>query len=239
MPKGYQQAKPLFVLIRDRFQRFSRLFSLPLCSNKSFQNHIVSWCHLKNASDTRFATQRYGGDFVKVPSESCSTHLDIIMPLVRISWPHGCKHLAMLAGSWSQWHPQVLMPTKLDNLKNELWSTHVKLPDDGGIAIYRFKFVVDGEWVFDADQPHMANEYGSYDNYIEVLVTRSNLGQLLRKQLAFSHSFALWPPRFLLILLRIRGFAALFFVQVILTLLQYRWEISRLNTCKPWLQRKK
>ena len=167
------------------------------------------------------------------------------MPLVRISWPHGCQHLAMLAGSWSQWHPQVLMPTKLDNLKTELWSTHVKLPDDnlddGGIALYRFKFVVDGEWVFDADQPHMANEYGSYDNYIEVLVTRSNLGQLLRKQLAFSHSFALWPPRFLLLLLRIRGFAALFFVQVILTrtLLQYRWEISRLNTCKPWLQRKK
>ena len=121
------------------------------------------------------------------------------MPLVRISWPHGCKHLAMLAGSWSQWHPQVLMPTKLDNL-TELWSTHVKLPDNVDHAIYRFKFIVDGEWVFDPDQPHLVNEYGSYDNYIVEVVTRCKLGQLLRKLVLpllgltdFSHSFALWP----------------------------------------------
>ena len=89
------------------------------------------------------------------------------MPLIRISWPHGCKHLAMLAGSWSQWRPQVLMPSLGKGQESEVWTTQVKLPDNVN-AIYRYKFVVDGEWVFDADQPIIANEYGSYDNYIEV-----------------------------------------------------------------------
>ena len=156
------------------------------------------------------------------------------MPLVRISWPHGCKHLAMLAGSWSQWHPQVLMPTKLDNL-TELWSTHVKLPDNVDHAIYRFKFIVDGEWVFDPDQPHLVNEYGSYDNYIVEVVTRCKLGQLLRKLVLpllgltdFHIHLPFGSPFYFFFF----AFADSFFVEVILTrtLLEYRWEISRLST---------
>ena len=186
---------------------------LVLCDHSFFLRH-------RTYATLSFATQRC--DFCKsakwkLPNKSViliflsSFCIILIMPLVRISWPHGCKHLAMLAGSWSQWHPQVLMPTKLDNL-TEIWSTHVKLPDNVDHAIYRFKFIVDGEWVFDPDQPHLVNEYGSYDNYIVEVVTRCKLGQLLRKLVLpllgltdFSHSFALWLPS-LLLLLRICGF---------------------------------
>ena len=36
------------------------------------------------------------------------------------------------------------------------------------ILVYRYKFIVDGEWVTDADQPTIVNNVGSYDNYIKV-----------------------------------------------------------------------
>ena len=97
------------------------------------------------------------------------------MPHVRISWPYGCKHLVMLAGSWSGWRPQVLIPVRVEQLVEpacgrtiliEVWTAEVRLPDNPDV--HRYKFVVDGEWMFDAAQPSLPNAYGSFDNYVKV-----------------------------------------------------------------------
>ena len=104
------------------------------------------------------------------------------MPMVRLSWPHGVKHLAMIAGDWSRWTPQVLIPVKFESMDKctEIWTTQVHLPDVD--AVYRYKFIVDGDWIADADQPRVANKLGSYDNYIKVtFVAMCVLSQVLRK----------------------------------------------------------
>lgn len=98
------------------------------------------------------------------------------MPKVRLSWPYGCKHLAMLAGSWSQWRPQVLIPVRVEQLVEpasgrrtfiEVWTTEISLPDNLP-AVYRYKFLVDGEWMYDAAQPTLPNAFGSLDNFVKV-----------------------------------------------------------------------
>ena len=99
------------------------------------------------------------------------------MPLVRVSWPYGCQHLAMVAGSWAQWKPQVLLPVQLSKTDEtvtngrqenfEIWSTQINLPDNVD-AMYRYKFIVDGDWQYDSKIDHIRNEHGSFDNYIVV-----------------------------------------------------------------------
>ena len=88
------------------------------------------------------------------------------MPRVRLTWPYGCRHIAMIAGSWSSWQPQVLFPLKMG--MDELWSTEIQLPDNVEPTVYRYKFIVDGDWVYDAAQPTICNAYDSFDNYIQV-----------------------------------------------------------------------
>ena len=93
------------------------------------------------------------------------------MPRVRLSWPYGCKHLAMVAGSWAQWHPQVLIPSQVSTAaasSAEIWSTEINLPENVD-EVFRFKFIVDGEWVYDSALPVLPNVHGSFDNYIKVL----------------------------------------------------------------------
>jgi hypothetical protein len=98
------------------------------------------------------------------------------MPLAQLSWPYGCKHIAMIAGSWAKWVPQVLMPVQVSQLVEpatgrteliEVWTTEINLPDNID-AIYRYKFIVDGEWMYDAAQPALPNPTGSWDNYVKV-----------------------------------------------------------------------
>jgi len=90
------------------------------------------------------------------------------MPKVRLSWPYGCKHLAMVAGSWSQWHPQVLIPSQVQvSNPQEIWSTEISLPDNVD-EVFRFKFIVDGEWMYDSALPVIPNNHGSFDNYVKV-----------------------------------------------------------------------
>ena len=65
------------------------------------------------------------------------------MPLIRLSWPHGVKHLAMIAGEWSQWTPQVLIPMKwksTEKCTNEVWTTQIRLPDEADNGRVRLEF---------------------------------------------------------------------------------------------------
>ena len=89
------------------------------------------------------------------------------MPRVRISWPYGCKHLAMVAGSWAQWHPQVLIPSHVSYSSEEIWSTEISLPDNVE-EVFRFKFIIDGEWMYNSGLPVIPNNHGSFDNFIKV-----------------------------------------------------------------------
>ena len=53
----------------------------------------------------------------------------------------------------------------------EVWSTQIKLPDNVD-QVYRYKFIVDGDWVYDSSQPTVANDHGSFDNYFVVSITK-------------------------------------------------------------------
>ena len=58
----------------------------------------------------------------------------------------------------------------------EVWSTQIKLPDNVD-QVYRYKFIVDGDWVYDSSQPTVANDHGSFDNYFVVRVTKLKTSQ--------------------------------------------------------------
>ena len=74
----------------------------------------------------------------------------------------------MLAGSWSKWQPQVLLPVPnpVPN-RPEIWGTEIQLPDNVDV-VYRYKFIVDGEWMYDLNTPNLPNDHGSFDNYVKV-----------------------------------------------------------------------
>ena len=96
-----------------------------------------------------------------------------IMPRVRLTWPYGCQHLAMVAGSWAQWQPQILVPSKINKPgqeTTEIWSTEIQLPDNVVVSEYRYKFIVDGDWRYDPAQPFLSNAYDSFDNFVKVSI---------------------------------------------------------------------
>ena len=73
----------------------------------------------------------------------------------------------MVAGSWTQWHPQVLIPSQVSYSSEEIWSTEISLPDNVD-EVFRFKFIIDGEWMYNSGLPVIPNNHGSFDNYIKV-----------------------------------------------------------------------
>ena len=50
---------------------------------------------------------------------------------------------------------------------DEIWSTEIGLPDNVD-DVFRYKFIVDGDWMYDSAQPVLPNNHGSFDNYIKV-----------------------------------------------------------------------
>ena len=87
------------------------------------------------------------------------------MPLVKVSWPYGCNHMAMVAGSWANWRPQVLVPMKTSS--GEVWSAQIKLPDNVD-DVFRYKFIVDGDWKYDSALTTLPNDHGDFDSYLVV-----------------------------------------------------------------------
>jgi len=49
---------------------------------------------------------------------------------------------------------------------DEIWSTEIGLPDNVD-DVFRYKFIVDGDWMYDSAQPVLPNNHGSFDNYIK------------------------------------------------------------------------
>mmetsp|Transcript_8523 Transcript_8523/g.14632 ORF Transcript_8523/g.14632 Transcript_8523/m.14632 type:complete len:261 (-) Transcript_8523:724-1506(-) len=114
---------------------------------------------------------------IQVPMEPLSKHEDLmatsrgrtepefhgwpatpkILPVV-IIWSHGGNHVEV-EGSFDNWSTrQVLQRTGKD-------FTIVKLMPPG---VYQYKFIVDGEWKYDPNQPAMFDEMGNVNNVIEV-----------------------------------------------------------------------
>ena len=84
---------------------------------------------------------------------------------VRFQWPHEASGSVRLAGSFNSWQPQDMSFDASDGV----W----RLERDVAPGKHQFKFVVDGEWVHDAGQPHTPNEVGSENNFLEVLAPMS------------------------------------------------------------------
>ena len=66
---------------------------------------------------------------------------------------------------------KVVEPATGREQTSEVWSTQIKLPDNVD-QVYRYKFIVDGDWVYDSSQPTVANDHGSFDNYFVVSITK-------------------------------------------------------------------
>ena len=67
-----------------------------------------------------------------------------------------------LAGSFTQWNP-VEMEKSFEE-PDEKWALKLDLPP----GEYEFKFVVDGNWVIDEDQPTKLSQVGTLNNVISV-----------------------------------------------------------------------
>ena len=80
---------------------------------------------------------------------------------VQFAWPHEAAESVRLAGSFNSWQPQDMVFDAADG------SWKVEQPVSPGR--HQFKFVVDGLWVHDENQPHTPNEVGSHNNVVEVL----------------------------------------------------------------------
>ncbi len=73
------------------------------------------------------------------------------------SWPHPGESV-QLAGSFNSWQPQ---PMSRDD--DGVWRLELTAVEAGE---HQFKFVVDGNWVHDGDQPNVQNEMGSCNNVV-------------------------------------------------------------------------
>mmetsp|Transcript_10803 Transcript_10803/g.28918 ORF Transcript_10803/g.28918 Transcript_10803/m.28918 type:complete len:214 (-) Transcript_10803:1167-1808(-) len=80
---------------------------------------------------------------------------------IEICWTaeHPVEKTIELTGSFLKWTDTVEMMAK-----DGVWSAVVKLPK----GKHEFKFIVDGEWMYDLTQPHEPDETGNYNNVIEV-----------------------------------------------------------------------
>eukprot|EP00882_Tetradesmus_deserticola_P019246 GHRQ01020704.1.p1 GENE.GHRQ01020704.1~~GHRQ01020704.1.p1 ORF type:complete len:234 (+),score=55.50 GHRQ01020704.1:279-980(+) len=80
-----------------------------------------------------------------------------LVPVV-IAWSHGGEHVEV-EGSFDNWSSrQPLQRTGRD-------FTVIKLLLPG---VYQYKFIVDGDWKYDPNQPAMFDEIGNVNNVIEV-----------------------------------------------------------------------
>jgi 5'-AMP-activated protein kinase regulatory beta subunit len=80
-----------------------------------------------------------------------------LVPVV-LAWSHGGAHVEV-EGSWDNWTArQPLRHTGKD------W-TIIKLLPPG---VYQYKFIVDGEWRYDFNQPAMHDEMANVNNVVEV-----------------------------------------------------------------------
>eukprot|EP00879_Flechtneria_rotunda_P003348 GHRR01003575.1.p1 GENE.GHRR01003575.1~~GHRR01003575.1.p1 ORF type:complete len:273 (+),score=72.07 GHRR01003575.1:199-1017(+) len=103
----------------------------------------------ENSSGQRLATE-----FVGVAGWPAQPKL---VPVV-IAWSHGGEHVEV-EGSFDNWSSrQPLQKTGRD-------FTVIKLLPPG---VYQYKFIVDGDWKYDPNQPAMYDEIGNVNNVIEV-----------------------------------------------------------------------
>ena len=62
---------------------------------------------------------------------------------------------------------QHIIVNQVSYSSEEIWSTEISLPDNVD-EVFRFKFIIDGEWMYNSGLPVIPNNHGSFDNYIKV-----------------------------------------------------------------------
>lgn len=82
----------------------------------------------------------------------------------------GAEHAAQVAGDWDGWKPRWL---KFDG---EIWETKVDLKP----GTYRYKFVIDGEWIYDPSKETEEDENGNINN-VMVVEDKSKVGMKLKE----------------------------------------------------------
>lgn len=78
---------------------------------------------------------------------------------VQFTWPHGGKSV-FLTGSFSRWY-ELLPMSQLEGCPN-VFQAFWSLP----VGYHQFKFLVDGEWRHDDQQPHTTSEYGMVNTLV-------------------------------------------------------------------------
>lgn len=68
------------------------------------------------------------------------------MPQVELVYSHPGAREVSVAGTFSDWQPRAMAPSA----EGQCW----RLTVDAAPGDHEFKFVVDGDWRIDQDQPH-------------------------------------------------------------------------------------
>lgn len=82
--------------------------------------------------------------------------------LVHFELPYLPANEVFLAGTFNDWHPAMFPMIESDDGS---WQKNLQLAP----GIYQYRFVVDGRWLSDPNNPHsIANPYGSLNSVAEV-----------------------------------------------------------------------
>jgi len=82
----------------------------------------------------------------------------------------GAECSAQVVGDWDDWRPTWL------NFTDGVWETKVDLEP----GVYRYKFVVDGEWIHDPTKETEEDEKGHINNVV-VVEDRSRVGRKIKE----------------------------------------------------------
>ena len=121
-------------------------------------------------------------DYLNLAVEYLEKEWDRLLPPKRLGWSNVINHLygprrvsggvlfqAMsknargveIAGDFNSWIPEPLLRRGLEGL----WQKVIPITK----GIFRYKFIVDGEWQLDPYQPlQQVNAYGTFDSYLEL-----------------------------------------------------------------------
>lgn len=81
---------------------------------------------------------------------------------VRFAWNGPVLASATVAGAFNEWNPTA---TPLDREADGTWAVDLDLP----IGRHEYRFIIDGQWVFDPSNPNLVpNPFGSMNSVVEV-----------------------------------------------------------------------
>lgn len=115
---------------------------------------------ISRSSNAPLSNRHQGLGILDMPAKDPEAQSRYYSALLAIKFPQA--HYVQIAGDFNNWIPEDLYPPlKTDGVWRKLF--HLRE------GVYKYKFIVDGEWVCDPDnQQRDQNDYGGFDSLLEV-----------------------------------------------------------------------